>query len=137
MKRLLERAGRRARGGAALAAPDVDSVRGRSRRRVINEALRPAEATGDWVQVIEAVRERGPERGRRSHRRGAGGPVGRSPRATEEEAASVGALLLREALETPGKTAALVTPDPALARRVSARLARWGGRRRTPRRGSR
>jgi ATP-dependent helicase/nuclease subunit B len=35
------------------------------------------------------------------------------------------ALALREALETPGKTAALVTPDRQLAARVSALLARW------------
>ena len=32
---------------------------------------------------------------------------------------------MREALETPGKTAALVTPDRALARRVVAALERW------------
>ena len=36
------------------------------------------------------------------------------------------ALKLREALETPGKTAALVTPDRQLAARVSALLRRWG-----------
>lgn len=36
------------------------------------------------------------------------------------------ALKLREALETPAKTAALVTPDRQLAMRVSALLARWG-----------
>jgi len=36
------------------------------------------------------------------------------------------ALALREALEEPGRTAALVTPDRALARRVSAHLKRWG-----------
>ena len=36
------------------------------------------------------------------------------------------AVALREALETPGRTAALVTPDRALASRVSALLARWG-----------
>ncbi|MFL6733535.1 MAG: double-strand break repair protein AddB, partial [Sphingomicrobium sp.] len=36
------------------------------------------------------------------------------------------ALALREALETPGRTAALVTPDRLLATRVSALLARWG-----------
>ena len=36
------------------------------------------------------------------------------------------ALALREALETPGMTAALVTPDRILAARVSAHLARWG-----------
>ena len=36
------------------------------------------------------------------------------------------ALALREALETPAKTAALVTPDRQLAARVSGLLARWG-----------
>lgn len=36
------------------------------------------------------------------------------------------ALAIREALDTPGKTAALVTPDRTLARRVSSLLARWG-----------
>ena len=36
------------------------------------------------------------------------------------------ALTLREALETPEKTAALVTPDRQLAGRVSALLRRWG-----------
>jgi ATP-dependent helicase/nuclease subunit B len=36
------------------------------------------------------------------------------------------ALALRQALETPGKTAALITPDRQLATRVSGLLARWG-----------
>ena len=36
------------------------------------------------------------------------------------------ALAMREALETPGRTAALITPDRTLAERVSALLARWG-----------
>src|SRR5690606_19746140 len=42
------------------------------------------------------------------------------------EEAGVVALLLREVLETPGRTAALVTPDRTLARRVASELARWG-----------
>ena len=42
--------------------------------------------------------------------------------ATEAQAI---ALALREALETPGRTAALVTPDRQLAARVSALLRRW------------
>ena len=42
----------------------------------------------------------------------------------EEEALAI-AVALREAMETPGKTAALVTPDRPLARRVLAALARW------------
>lgn len=41
------------------------------------------------------------------------------------EEAGVIALRLRHALETPGKTAALVTPDRDLARRVAAELRRW------------
>ncbi|MBT7527625.1 MAG: double-strand break repair protein AddB, partial [Rhodospirillales bacterium] len=39
--------------------------------------------------------------------------------------AGVIALMMRKALETPGGTAALVTPDRALARRVASRLGRW------------
>ncbi|MEO6432809.1 MAG: double-strand break repair protein AddB [Sphingomicrobium sp.] len=35
-------------------------------------------------------------------------------------------LVLRQALETPGRTAALITPDRGLATRVSALLERWG-----------
>lgn len=42
-----------------------------------------------------------------------------------QEEASVIALKLRETLETPGKTAMLVTPDRDLARRVRARLRQW------------
>ena len=42
----------------------------------------------------------------------------------EEEALAI-AVALREAVETPDKTAALVTPDRALARRVLAALERW------------
>ena len=40
--------------------------------------------------------------------------------------ALVVALALREAIDTPGVTAALVTPDRDLARRVSSLLKRWG-----------
>lgn len=42
----------------------------------------------------------------------------------EEEAGAV-ALVMRRALEEPGQTAALVTPDRMLARRVGAELLRW------------
>jgi ATP-dependent helicase/nuclease subunit B len=42
----------------------------------------------------------------------------------QEEGLAI-ALLLRERLERPGETAALVTPDRALGRRVAAELKRW------------
>ena len=45
--------------------------------------------------------------------------------ATEEEEANIIALELRETLQIAGKTAALVTPDSNIARRVAAKLARW------------
>ena len=45
--------------------------------------------------------------------------------ADASEEAAVIALILREALEQPGKTATLVTPDRALARRVAGELKRW------------
>ena len=46
--------------------------------------------------------------------------------ATPGEEAQVIALAMRRTLDTPGRTAALVTPDRALARRVAAHLERWG-----------
>ncbi len=46
--------------------------------------------------------------------------------ATAAEEAQVVALALREALERPGERAALITPDPLLARRVAAHCRRWG-----------
>ena len=93
----------------------------RWRRRLVNEALRPAEETADWLHVIETLEDE--QKG--AVAAGLGGLSLASAR-TEEEAATVAALLLREALETPERTAALVTPDQTMARRVSAKLARWG-----------
>ena len=45
--------------------------------------------------------------------------------ADEREEALALAVALREVLETPGRTAALVTPDRELARRVRGELLRW------------
>lgn len=44
----------------------------------------------------------------------------------ERVEASLIALILRETLEMPDKTAALITPDRTLARHVRAQLKRWG-----------
>ena len=122
MKRLIESAGLVRDDVAAWIGSPPSAGHGRWRRRVINEALRPAEQTADWITVINDLR-----------RESEGDPVAEGLAGlslvcarTEDEAATVAALLLREALETPGQTAALVSPDQALARRVSAKLARWG-----------
>ncbi|XBQ17015.1 MAG: double-strand break repair protein AddB [Oceanicaulis sp.] len=92
------------------------------RARVIAESLRPAEATSDWLARVEDLKE------------GWGADVFETAltglsviEAPEpaEEARAV-ALALRETLETPGARAVLVTPDRALARRVSVEMARFG-----------
>jgi len=121
MKRLLDRAGV-ARSDVRAWVADVDS-RGRWRRRIVNEALRPAEATADWLAQIAALRAEAP--GLDPIAEGLTGFSVIAARA-EEEAAGACALLLREALEDPERTAALVTPDQTLARRVMTRLQRWG-----------
>ena len=123
MKRLLIRAGV-TRADVRTWRPDADSA-GRWRRRLINEALRPAEATADWRDVLASLRREGEAVGVDPLAEGLKGLSVIAAR-HEEEAADVCALLLRETLETPGRTAALVTPDLALARRVSARLAQFG-----------
>lgn len=123
MKRLLTRAGI-ARAKVIPWRPEADSA-GRWRRRLINDALRPAEATKDWLSVLETLRREGEAAGVDPMAEGMKGLSVVTAR-QEEEAADACALLLRETLETPGRTAALVTPDLALARRVSARLAQFG-----------
>lgn len=90
-----------------------DEAPGRARRlRLVGEALRPAGTTDCW-------RELPPE-----HEDALAGVTRYECANPQEEAATI-ALLLRRALETPGATAALVTPDRELARRVAAELRRW------------
>lgn len=91
---------------------------GEARRDLVSLALRPADQTADWRAAIDGE-------GTEKIRKGLSGLTVVSARDAEACALSA-ALLLRETLETPGRTAALVTPDQDLARRVAARLARWG-----------
>lgn len=86
---------------------------GPARLRLVSEALRPAATTESWRDERGAV---GPD--------ALSGVTLIEAREPHEEAGAI-ALVLREALETPGQTAALVTPDRDLARRVAASLNRW------------
>ena len=106
--------------------PHIEA-RGLARQRLINEALRPAEATDDWRTEIASLRAEAAASGQATDpiSEGLKGLSVQAVRA-EEEAASAIALLMRQTLETPGETCALVTPDLDLSRRVEARLARWG-----------
>jgi len=87
------------------------------RERFVSEALRPAAATDRWRQLI------GSDFPARADAALENLSVIEAANA-EEEALAI-AVALREALETPVKTAALVTPDRALARRVHSALERW------------
>jgi ATP-dependent helicase/nuclease subunit B len=89
-------------------AGDVAVPSGRA--RALAAALLPAEALGAW-------RERSPV--------DLGALTRLTPSDAQEEAVAI-ALVLRDAVETPGRRAALVTPDRALAGRVAAELLRWG-----------
>ncbi|WP_091736584.1 double-strand break repair protein AddB [Phenylobacterium immobile] len=122
LKVLLEEGGI-AKGDVAIwPASRAADMAGHWRRRIINEALRPAEETADWLRVIDDLKSQG---GEAVVAEGLAHLSLVSAR-DEAETATVAALLLREALERPDRTAALVTPDQGLARRVSAILARWG-----------
>lgn len=92
------------------------------RARILSHALIPASSTYDWPARIERIAKSTGE-----HNAIKDGLAGLSlieARTADEEAAVI-ALIMRETLEHKGKTCALVTPDPALARRVRAKLSRW------------
>jgi ATP-dependent helicase/nuclease subunit B len=82
------------------------------RNRNISNAMLPPKLTARWRDLKTAERSLS--------------GVEALEVATPGEEAQAIAIALREAVETPGKTAALVTPDRELAARVSAHLARWG-----------
>ncbi|HEY3697589.1 double-strand break repair protein AddB [Phenylobacterium sp.] len=125
MKLLLARARTPREAVAVWPASLGFQAQGRWRRRIVNEALRPAQSTADWLGVIDTLRQEADADRLDPVAEGLKG-LSVVTAATEEEAAAACALLLRETLETPGRTAALVTPDQVLARRVAAALARWG-----------
>ncbi len=95
----------------------------RSRRRLINEALAPAAETSDWNRRLDALAA--PASSRDLVTEALHG-LSLVEAEDESEEALAAALLLRETLETPNKTAALVTPEASLARRTAAILERWG-----------
>lgn len=87
-----------------------------AREALLRESLRPAPTTDAWRALAESGDDQIAQ-----------GLEGLSLIAANDpaEEALVIALALRHTLETPGRSAALVTPDRNLARRVSAELTRW------------
>jgi ATP-dependent helicase/nuclease subunit B len=96
-----------------LAAPSAGG-----REQLASEAFRPAAATDLWRARIGTDAFA-------AHVETALGGLSTIEAANAEEEALAIAIALRETLESPSETAALVTPDRALARRVKAALARW------------
>ncbi|HEX3493823.1 MAG TPA: double-strand break repair protein AddB, partial [Methylocella sp.] len=89
-----------------------------ARSTFVSEALRPAESTHEWIDYrtrVDAVLLDAALQG-----------VSLIEAADEREEALALAIAMRHVLETPCETAALVTPDRNLARRVRTELLRWG-----------
>ena len=93
-----------------------------ARRRLIHQALAPAQSTADWTSNLAQIAPDGDAAG---FVREALNGLTVIEASDESEEALLAAIPMREALETDGETAALVTPDAGLARRVSAMLTRW------------
>jgi ATP-dependent helicase/nuclease subunit B len=91
-----------------------------ARLRLLSESLRPAETSDGWAGFAATIRDR------RFPLDDALDGLSLIEARNEGEEALAIALALREAIEDPTKTAALVTPDRILARRVAAELGRWG-----------
>lgn len=102
---------------APEAVPHLDadlSPRLARRETFLSSALRPAETTAHWAEEAQAF---GPD---------ALDGVALIEAADPRIEALAIAVAMRDALEAPGATAALITPDRRLARRVLAELERFG-----------
>jgi ATP-dependent helicase/nuclease subunit B len=113
MQALLTRIGLR-RDGVKILAPPSES----GRERLLSEAFRPAASTELW-------RDRVADAAFAAQAESALENLSVVEAANAEEEALAIAIALREAAAEADKTAVLVTPDRALARRVLAALARW------------
>jgi ATP-dependent helicase/nuclease subunit B len=80
------------------------------RAALLSRALLPAACLGDWQSAPTLPSEN----------------LFRLAAPDEQADATAIAMVLRDAIETPGTSAALVTPDRALAARVTAQLRRFG-----------
>jgi ATP-dependent helicase/nuclease subunit B len=90
----------------------------KARARLLSEALRPADTTELWRRRDDALAD--------DNITEALAGLCVIEAADEAEEALALAIAMRETLQTPGKTAALISPDLGLTRRVRAELARWG-----------
>lgn len=116
LKRLLDDLGLSRRDVEPLGVTAA-SVRRAARWALVCESMRPAGTTEVWHRFTAGTDK--------AEMRAALTGLSLIEAETAQEEAEAVALILREAVERPGETAMLVTPDRALARRVAARLAAW------------
>ncbi|RUU06779.1 double-strand break repair protein AddB, partial [Mesorhizobium sp. USDA-HM6] len=110
-------------GGISVPRRDVEEIGTAARplalrAALVGEALRPAETTERWTETRPRFSADDVEQ--------ALAGVTLVEAANERDEAAAIAIALKRAVEVPGKHAALVTGDRALARRVSAELLRFG-----------
>ncbi|MGJ0620249.1 MAG: double-strand break repair protein AddB [Methylocystis sp.] len=87
-----------------------------ARRAFVSQAMAPAQATSGWRDFIASESD--------GFASALEGVIALEAPDERLEALTL-ALFMREALETPGRTAALVTPDRLIARRVGVELRRF------------
>jgi ATP-dependent helicase/nuclease subunit B len=116
LRRLMDRHLRVKRSDVTILGEMPESAR--ARNHLLSEALRPADTTDRWSLIA-------PEDRRTIGESGCAGLTIVEATDEREEALAI-AVALRETIAHPDHTAALITPDRALAARVTAELARWG-----------
>ncbi len=98
--------------------PALSAKKQESRNWLAGEMMRPAATADHWQNLsLNADQKNTLEQSLQQ--------VMRFECDTAQEEAKLIALLMRDTLETPGRTAALVTPDRILARRVAMICQRW------------
>jgi ATP-dependent helicase/nuclease subunit B len=117
LKKLLDQLGIK-RSDVKLLPGVAPSPRQSARAAFVSEAMRPSATTEKWHHYTSAAQPAALKEAL------SGMSLIVAPSAQDE--AEAVALILREAVETPGRTAALVSPDRLLARRVAIRLEAWG-----------
>ncbi|MFD0916899.1 double-strand break repair protein AddB [Pseudahrensia aquimaris] len=119
LKRLIDRLGKTRADVVYLGGADDTGIGyARVREEIVSAALLPSTATGKWSVLHETFSDEQRERAFE------GIALVEAP-GEREEALAI-ALALREKVENPAHTAALVTPDRNLARRVAVELRRFG-----------
>lgn len=105
--------------GAVARWPAGDDVNPNARSEIISVALRPADASDSWRDWAASIGEKS------GALETALADVELVEAGDEEREADAAAIKIREAVETPDRTAILVTPDRDLARRTARKLRRW------------